>query len=65
PACVILHNLVYGLFIVLFGADFWERIGLGDEPVLFLLAIFVCPIAFLIGVVGSAILLLKRRDKQI
>ena len=38
-ASVILHNLVYGLFILFFGANFWERIGLGDEPFFFLLAI--------------------------
>ncbi len=58
---VILHNTFYGVFIYFFGADFWDRIGIGDEPVFFALAIFVCPIAFLVGVVGSIVLFIKRR----
>ena len=60
-ASVILHNFIYGLFIFLFGPDFWINIGLKDEPVFFFIAILVCPIAFLIGTVGSIILLIKRR----
>lgn len=62
---VLLHNFIYGLFIVLFGPGFWERIGLGDEPFFFLLAIVVCPIGFLIGVVGSVTLFIKRRRGRI
>jgi len=50
---VLLHNLIYGLFVAIFGVDFWVNIGLGDEPLFFLLAIIVCPIGFLVGVVGS------------
>jgi len=57
---IILHNLVYAVFIIFFGQNFWERVGLGDEPFFFLLAVVVCPIAFLIGLVGSVILLIKR-----
>ncbi|MBL7170347.1 MAG: hypothetical protein ISS48_04995 [Candidatus Aenigmarchaeota archaeon] len=60
---VILHNFVYGLFIVLFDADFWSRIGVSDEPVFLIIAMFVCPIVFLIGVVGSIILFNKKRRK--
>ena len=60
---VILHNFVYGLFIVIFGADFWSKIGVSDEPVFFIIAMFVCPIVFLIGVVGSIILFNKKRRK--
>ena len=56
---VILHNLVFGLFIVFLGEDFWERIGVGDEPFFFLLATVICPIAFLIGFLGSIILLIR------
>ena len=56
---ILLHNLVYGLFIYFFGADFWDRIGLGDEPVFFVLAIIVCPLGFLVGVVGSIVLAIK------
>jgi hypothetical protein len=46
---VILHNVVYGLCISLFSVDFWERIGLVDEPVFFVFALIVCPVALLVG----------------
>jgi hypothetical protein len=58
---ILLHNLVYGLFIFFFGENFWERTGLGDEPVFFILGLLVCPIAFLIGAIGSGLLFLKRK----
>lgn len=58
---VLLHNFIYGLFIHFFGPDFWNRIGTGgDEPVFFILAIVVCPIGFLIGAIGSAVLFTKK-----
>ena len=57
---VLLHNAVYGLFIYWFGADFWDRIGLRDEPFFFFMAILVCPAAFLVGVVGSIVLAMRR-----
>lgn len=59
---VLLHNFIYGLFIYFFGPDFWERIGLGDEPLFFFLAIIVCPIGFLVGAAGSIRYLLKERS---
>ena len=52
---VLLHNLIYGLFIAIF--------GVGDELVFFLLAIIICPIGFLVGAVGSIILLAKSTGK--
>jgi hypothetical protein len=58
PVCAVLHNLVYGLFIVWFGEGFWERHG-RDEPVFFLLAVVVCPVLFLVGTVGSIVFLGK------
>jgi len=58
---IILHNLVFALFIIFFGENFWERIGIGDEPLFFLLAVVVCPIAFLVGLVGSIVLLIKKK----
>ncbi len=58
---VALHNFIYGAFIYFFGADFWERTGIGEEPVFFTIAIFICPVAFLVGVVGSIVLLVKAR----
>jgi len=61
PICAILHNLVYGLFIAWFGEGFWERHGMADEAVFFILAIFVCPALFLIGSVGAIVLLIRAR----
>ncbi len=60
PVSIFLHNAFYGLFIQWFGADFWDRIGLGDEPVFFIIAVLLCPIAFLVGAVGSIVLAIKR-----
>ena len=60
PVGVVLHNLVYGVFIYFFGENFWDRIGISDEPVFFVLAIVVCPIAFLVGTIGSIVLMVRR-----
>ena len=57
---ILLHNLIYGLFIQWFGADFWDRIGLGDEPFFFFMAIVICPIAFLVGTVGTIVIAIKQ-----
>ncbi len=57
---VLLHNVIYGLFIYWFGAGFWDRIGLSDEPFFFFMGIIVCPAAFLIGAVGTMVLAIKR-----
>jgi len=62
PACAILHNVVYGLFIWWFGKGFWGPGG--DEPVFFVLAILVCPVLFLIGAAASGVLLLRARIKE-
>ncbi|MDH5364930.1 MAG: hypothetical protein OEZ00_06775 [Dehalococcoidia bacterium] len=56
----LLHGGVYALFIYFFGADFWDRIGLGDEPVFFVMAVLICPLGFLVGAVGSIVLAIKR-----
>jgi len=58
-AGVLLHNLVYGLFIYFFGADFWG-IG-GDEPFFFVLATIICPIGFLVGMIGTIVLYVRKR----
>ena len=58
---ILLHNFIYGFFSYWLGPDFWERIGLRDEPLFFLLAIIVCPTGFLIGAIGSIILFIKRK----
>lgn len=64
PVSILLHNLIYGLFIYMLGQDFWERIGLGDEPVFFIIAVIVCPLGFLAGAIGSIILLAKQRKSN-
>jgi hypothetical protein len=46
---VLLHNIVYGLFYAHF-----SRTG-GDEPVFFILAIFVIPLYFVISLVYTMI----------
>ncbi|MFQ6122726.1 MAG: hypothetical protein ACE5LA_06705 [Dehalococcoidales bacterium] len=55
---VFLHNAIYGLFIHYFGADFWDRIGLGDEPVFFFIALFSVA-AFAVGIIGSLVIFIK------
>jgi len=59
PASIFLHNAVYGLFIHWFGADFWNG---GDEPFFFVMAVIVCPLGFLVGVVGNIVLAVKHRQ---
>ena len=64
PISAILHNAIYALFILWQGEGFWDRIGLGDEPFFFIMAIIVCPIGFLVGVVGSIVLTKKKSRQQ-
>jgi hypothetical protein len=58
---ILLHGVVYGLFILIFGEDFWDRIGIPDEPAFFIMALIICPIAYLVGTVGSIVLILRRK----
>jgi len=46
---VLLHNIVYGLFY-----EHFSRTG-GDEPVFFILAVFVIPLYFIISLVYTVI----------
>jgi len=55
---VFLHNAIYGLFIHYFGADFWDRIGIADEPVFFFIAL-LSVVAFAVGVIGSLVIFFK------
>ena len=48
PVFVILHNAVSALFHT-------------EEPVFFMMAVIVCPIGFVVGVVGSIVLAIKKR----
>ena len=60
---ILLHGVIYGLFILIFGEGFWDKTGITDEPFFFIMAIFVCPLAYLVGTVGSIVLII-RRGKQ-
>ena len=60
PVSIFLHNAVYGLFIQWFGADFWNG---GDEPFFFIMGLIVCPLGFLVGVVGSIILAARKGEQ--
>ena len=59
PVFAVLHNLVYAAAIKLFGADIWGSAG--DEPFFFILAVIVCPLAFLAGAAGTIVLAVKDR----
>ncbi len=50
---ILLHNAVYGL------ADYWFSVEF-EEPFFFIMAILVCPLAFLVGAIGSIILAIKK-----
>lgn len=53
-ASILLHAAVDALFVYFFGESFWDRVG-GDEPVFFTIVIFLCPLGFLVGAIGSII----------
>ncbi len=46
-----LHNIVSGLFNI-------------EEPVFFILAVIVCPIAFLVGAVGTIVIAIKDKPPK-
>ncbi len=52
---ILLHNLVSGLLTELFNSGI-------EEPVFFILALIVCPIGFLVGLIGSLVLFIKRKS---
>lgn len=56
---IFLHNAIYALFILWFGEDFWDRTGIGDEPVFFVISL-LSAVAFVVGVIGSLIIFIKR-----
>ena len=59
PICVILHNLVYVL-CVKFG---WMSRG-DDEAVFFILVLLVFPALFIIGALGSIVLLIRDKAEK-
>ena len=49
PVSIFLHNAVSRLFNI-------------EEPVFFIMAVFVCPIGFLVGAVGTIVLAIKNKQ---
>ena len=56
---VLLHNIVCVILIKMLGENAWTNMS--DEPVFFILATIICPIALLVGVIGVIVLLAKRK----
>lgn len=61
---VVLHNVFYALAVITSHLAALHRLMEIFHVVFFLIAIPVCPIAFLIGAVGSARLFIKKRKKK-
>ena len=61
---ILLHNLIYGLLIRWFGLDFWSRTRFNDEPFFFTMAVVICPIAYLVGSVGSIVFMIKSKVQK-
>ena len=55
---VVLHNMIYALFY-----SYYSRTG-GDEPVFFIIAVFVIPLYFLISVGYTIFHHVKKRVKK-
>jgi len=64
PVFILLHGIVYGMFIQMFGEGFWGGAANSDEPFFFILAMVGCPLAYLVGVTGSIYLLARSRNKD-
>lgn len=63
-AGVILHNVFYALAIVAKEITVLKYIFEGLHVFFFLVAIPICPIAFLVGIIGSIVLLVKKGRKN-
>ena len=55
----ILHNAIYAVF-----KNFFDKTAAGDEVVFFTIAILVCPLGFLVGAVGSIVLLFMQKKRN-
>jgi hypothetical protein len=62
---ILLHGVVFGLFILFFGQDFWTRAGIEDEPFFFIMGLFICPVAYLVGTIGSIVLMFRRKKNDL
>ena len=60
----ILHNLFYGLAEITSHITIFSYLMKAFEVIFFLIAVFACPIGFLVGIIGSLVLLIKERKKE-
>lgn len=61
-ALSVLHNVFYGLSVITSHIAVLSYLIRVFEVMFFLVAIFVCPLVFLIGVVGSIVLFVNKRN---
>lgn len=61
---ILLHNFLYAMAIVASQIIILKYIFEFLHAVFFILAVIVCPLGFLIGAIGSAILFIKKRKKK-
>jgi hypothetical protein len=59
-----LHNIFYGLGEITSHITILSYLMKAFEVIFFLIAIFACPIGFLVGAIGSIVLLVKERKKE-
>ncbi len=62
---ILLHNFLYALAIIMSDIIFLKYLLEVLHVIFFFLAIFVCPIGFLIGMVGSSVLFIRKKRKKI
>ena len=62
--CLLLYNVIHRILIQWFGADFWDKTLTGDEFFFFSIAVFICPVTFIIGVAGSISTAVKNRKES-
>ena len=61
---VLLHNLFYGLATITTHISVLSYLMEVVHMIFFIIGIFVCPVGFLVGVVGNIILLIKKRKND-
>ena len=61
---VILHNIFYGLAIITSNITVLRYLMEILDVIFFIIAIFICPIGFLIGVVASAVLFCQKQKRK-
>ena len=59
--CVLLHNFLYALNVITSDIIILRYLTEVLHVTFFLIAVFVCPLGFLIGAIGSIIILVKKK----